>query len=110
MEHQDWKQVYVLKNKHSKNKYSKNNTNDKTTKKKGPSNSFDKVDKDEFKIKKVNQTFSNQIKNNRNSKGLTQKELAHKINIKPSVINDYESGKAIPNPAIINKLKRVLEI
>ena len=103
MEHQDWKTLYVHKNTKANNKKKLNN-------KKGPSNSLDKVDKDEFKIKKINQDFSNKIRNNRNSKGLTQKELALKINIKPSVINDYESGKAIPNPAIINKLKRILEI
>lgn len=103
MEHQDWKTLYVHKNTKLNNKKKSNN-------KKGPSNSLDKVDKDEFKIKKINQDFSNKIRNNRNSKGLTQKELALKINIKPSVINDYESGKAIPNPAIINKLKRILEI
>ena len=103
MEHQDWKTLYVHKNTKPNNKKKSNN-------KKGPSNSLDKVDKDEFKIKKINQDFSNKIRNNRNSKGLTQKELALKINIKPSVINDYESGKAIPNPAIINKLKRILEI
>ena len=27
---------------------------------------------------------------------------------KPTVINQYEAGKAIPNPAIINKLERAL--
>lgn len=101
MEHQDWRTLYVNK-KTSKEKKNKN--------KKGPSNSLDKVDNDEFKIKKVNTNFSNKIRQNRSSKGLTQKELAQKINVKPSVINDYESGKAIPNPTIINKLNRILEI
>ena len=30
------------------------------------------------------------------------------INEKPQVINQYESGKAIPNGAIINKMNRAL--
>lgn len=38
----------------------------------------------------------------------TQKEVAQKINEKPSVVQDYESGKAIPNPQILGKLERIL--
>ncbi len=41
-------------------------------------------------------------------KKLSQKELARMINEKPLVVNMYESGKAIPNPAIIGKLERAL--
>jgi len=41
---------------------------------------------------------------------LTQKELATAINEKAQVVADYESGKAIPNPAIINKLERKLNV
>ena len=29
---------------------------------------------------------------------------------KHSVITDYESGKAIPNPGVINKLERILGV
>merc|ERR1712222_249929 len=39
-----------------------------------------------------------------------QQALATAINEKPSVINEYESGKAIPNGAIINKLNRSLGV
>jgi len=39
---------------------------------------------------------------------LTQKDVAQKINEKPSVVQDYESGKAIPNPQILGKLERIL--
>ncbi|ESK87544.1 putative mbf1-multiprotein bridging factor mediates gcn4-dependent transcriptional activation [Moniliophthora roreri MCA 2997] len=41
---------------------------------------------------------------------LAQKDLAQKVNEKPSVIQDYESGKAIPNPQILGKLERVLGV
>ena len=35
---------------------------------------------------------------------MTQKELATKINEKPQVIQEYENGKAIPNPQTLSKL------
>lgn len=43
-------------------------------------------------------------------KGFTQKDVAQKINEKPSVLQDYEAGKAIPNPQILGKLERVLGV
>ena len=46
----------------------------------------------------------------RQEKGLTQKELGTKINEKPNVIADYESGKAIPNPQILAKMERTLGV
>ncbi|CAN6443738.1 unnamed protein product [Victoria cruziana] len=44
----------------------------------------------------------------RMDKKLTQSQLAQLINEKPQVIQEYESGKAIPNQQIILKLERVL--
>ena len=41
---------------------------------------------------------------------MTQKDIAQKVNEKPSVIQDYESGKAIPNPQILGKLERTLGV
>lgn len=32
------------------------------------------------------------------------------INEKPQIIQDYESGKAIPNPQVLSKLSRVLGV
>ena len=43
-------------------------------------------------------------------KGLSQKDVAQKINEKPSVIQDYESSKAIPSAQILAKLERVLGV
>lgn len=43
-------------------------------------------------------------------KSFTQKDLAQKTNEKPSVIQDYESGKAIPNPQILGKFERILGV
>jgi putative transcription factor len=43
-------------------------------------------------------------------KGLSQKDAAAKINEKPSIIQDYESGKAIPSPQVLGKLERILGV
>ena len=43
-------------------------------------------------------------------KEISQKDLAQKVNEKPSVIQDYESGRAIPNPQILGKLERTLGV
>ncbi|TYI41967.1 hypothetical protein ES332_A01G064300v1 [Gossypium tomentosum] len=44
----------------------------------------------------------------RMEKKLTQSQLARMINEKPQIIQEYESGKAIPNQQIIGKLERAL--
>ncbi|KAI5900144.1 MBF1-domain-containing protein [Schizophyllum commune H4-8] len=41
---------------------------------------------------------------------LSQKDIAQKVNEKPSVIQDYESGRAVPNPQILGKLERALGV
>lgn len=41
---------------------------------------------------------------------LSQKDIAQKINEKPSILQDYESSKAIPNSQILAKLERVLKV
>ncbi|KAJ4488362.1 multi protein bridging factor 1-domain-containing protein [Lentinula aciculospora] len=41
---------------------------------------------------------------------LTQRDLAQKVNEKPSVMQEYESGKAIPSPQILGKLERALGV
>ena len=46
----------------------------------------------------------------RMEQGLSQKDVAQKINEKPSILQDYEAGKAIPNPQILGKLERVLGV
>ena len=44
----------------------------------------------------------------RTAKGLTQKQLAASLNMQPAVINEYESGKAIPNNAVIARIERAV--
>jgi putative transcription factor len=59
-------------------------------------------------IVKVDKNLSKAIMQARTAKKMTQKELATKINEKPQVVAEYESGKAVPNPQIISKIERML--
>jgi len=63
-----------------------------------------------FTIKKVPKSMGKWIAQGRQAKGMKQKDLATKINEKPQVINEYESGKAVPNSQIINKIQKALGI
>ncbi|KIK40759.1 hypothetical protein CY34DRAFT_806875 [Suillus luteus UH-Slu-Lm8-n1] len=59
---------------------------------------------------KVNASVGKAIQTARMEKQLTQKDLAQKTNEKPSVIQDYESGKAIPNAQVLSKFERILGV
>ncbi|KAJ9108642.1 hypothetical protein QFC20_003341 [Naganishia adeliensis] len=62
--------------------------------------------------KSVGQAISQarQDKKDANGKSMSQKDLATKINEKPQVVAEYESGKAIPNTALLAKMERVLGV
>ncbi|THH15600.1 hypothetical protein EW146_g4908 [Bondarzewia mesenterica] len=59
---------------------------------------------------KVSQNVGRAMQQARMDLKLSQKDVAQKINEKPSVLQDYESGKAIPNPQILGKLERTLGV
>ena len=50
------------------------------------------------------------IQQARMAKKMSQKELASKVNVKVTVIGDYESGKAVINAQIMNKIERELGV
>jgi len=50
------------------------------------------------------------IQQGRQARGMTQKDLATKINEKASIINDYEAGRAIPNQVILSKIEKTLGV
>lgn len=73
--------------------------------------SKNKIEEDDInKPKNISLELGKLISKKRNSKKITQKEFAIKINENFHVINDYESGKAIPNKNILTKMEKVLEI
>nr|CAG4635190.1 EOG090X0ILG [Alona affinis] len=63
---------------------------------------------EELKHASLSLDVSKLIMKGRQDKGLTQKELATKINEKPQVITDYEAGRGIPNQQILGKIERAL--
>lgn len=67
-------------------------------------------DTEETKIETVSLSLGKVIMKGRNDKGLTQKDLATRINEKPQVINDYEAGRAIPNNQILSKIERAIGV
>jgi len=50
------------------------------------------------------------IQQARQQQAITQKDLATRICEKPQVVNEYESGKAIPNQQVLAKLERALGV
>ena len=113
-DHQDWKQIII----HSKQK-NVNSDNTKKTKviknKNGEKNKIDnkldkKVEDGDMKHKIISLKLRQEIQKRRTSQNLTQKDLATRINLPTSVINEIESGRAIYNHQHMNKLKRFLKI
>lgn len=100
MADQDWETRVLRKNIVKK----KPKTVDKTIVK------IDSNDQTTFKHKEITHSFKISLMRARQAKKLSQKELAQKINVKSNLINEYESGKTIPDGQIINKLNRALDI
>lgn len=60
-------------------------------------------------LPKVSTAMRQAISQGRTAKGLTQKDLAQKLNVKPSIIQDYENGKAIPDGQFLTRMEKILE-
>ena len=101
MNHQDWNPVVI----HGKAKHTAPRPHYEVTKEQ-------KLDREELGThKKVGLTMAKAIQNGRIAKGFkTQKDLAVAIGVPANIINSYESGKAIPDNAILQKLRRVLGV
>jgi putative transcription factor len=69
-----------------------------------------KIEKEEetFKHEKVSLSMSKKIAQARCEKKLSQKELAQTLNLPFKIIQEYEAGKAIPNPVVLNKIEKIL--
>ena len=104
MEHQDWNPV-VIHGKVVKSQSSTPRPHREVTKEQ-------KLDQTELGThKKVGLTMAKAIQNGRIAKGFkTQKDLANAIGVPTNIINSYESGKAIPDNQILQKLRRVLGV
>mmetsp|Transcript_14995 Transcript_14995/g.22460 ORF Transcript_14995/g.22460 Transcript_14995/m.22460 type:complete len:139 (-) Transcript_14995:67-483(-) len=63
-----------------------------------------------FRHKKVPKSVGKRIQQARQNKKWTQKDLAQRINEKPTVVTDYENGRAIPNNKVLSKMERALGV
>ncbi|CAD7700214.1 unnamed protein product [Ostreobium quekettii] len=59
---------------------------------------------------RVNMELKKKIQQARMAKKMTQAQLGQAINEKPNIIQEYESGRAIPNPQVLSKLSRILGV
>jgi len=71
-----------------------------------------KLDREELGTHKtVSLSMAKMIQQGRIAKGFkTQKDLAIAVGVNASIINSYESGRAIPDPNVLQKLRRVLGV
>lgn len=101
MNHQDWSPVVI----HGKRTQPVSRPHREVTKEQ-------KLDREELGThKKVTISMAKAIQNGRIAKGFkTQKDLAVAIGVPTNVVNSYESGKAIPDNQILQKLRRVLGV
>ncbi|KAL5279923.1 EDF1 family protein [Megaselia abdita] len=65
---------------------------------------------EELRHSKISLDVGKLIQQGRQSKGLSQKDLATKICEKQQVVTDYEAGRGIPNNLILGKMERVLGV
>ena len=65
-------------------------------------------DSDVVPVAQLPHEFRIAMQRARTAAQMSQADLARRINEKQSVVNDYESGRAVPNPNIITKLERAL--
>ncbi len=114
LDHQDWKQIVIHakngNNNHSKDGGTKVVKNKGTEKNKVDNKLEKKVEEGDMKHKGISLDLLKEIQQRRGSQGLTQKDLATRINLPVTIINEIESGKAIYNHQHMNKIKRFLKI
>ena len=111
--HQDWKPV-VFRKKIDNKKSSKNtkvvarsNVKNHT----GLNKNTTVKDDDEIKkIKTVGLETGKQIQQARLAKKIKQKELAQRLNVQVSIIQQYENGKAKYNGAMLTRIGKVLGV
>ena len=105
-EHQDWSKTIINK----KREETKNN-NTILSEKHTKIQRLDNCTGDEgFHHETVSRSVKLQIQKARLAKKMNQKQLADAINVNVKMINEYECGKAIPTPNILNNISRVLGV
>ena len=103
MEHQDWT-IQTIKKKPTqsdkdKKKYIKSNLQKMN----------EREEQGKLSHKKMDLEFGKTLQKYRLSQGLTQKDIAQKLNIPMKDINEIESGKMKHNGQLMGKIKRLMK-
>jgi ribosome-binding protein aMBF1 (putative translation factor) len=113
MEHQDWTPVYMKAAKEinkTPEQRKKEKEREVNAVKFSKENKIEKqIEDGNLKHKKMDVSFGKELQKKRLSKGMTQKDLAQKLNTPVKDINDIEAGKAKHNPILMNKINRVMK-
>lgn len=114
MEHQDWKPVVWTKKIEKKNLPKtieiKNEQKNKNTIKNTVKKVYTDNNEEEIMPAIIDHDLSKIIQQKRLLLKISQQELANKLSIPVSVINQYEKGEGIRNGTYINKIKKFLNI
>ena len=106
--HQDWETLY-LNCKVEKNTSNKKNTSVKKTGNGVKETKMDKqIENGSMKHKKVSGDLKTDFQKWRQSKGMTQKEVAVKLAVNHQVINKFETGQMNHDPKLVGKIKRLM--
>lgn len=105
---QDWKPVVFTKHDKKMNTFDAKNKN-------VPQISFDakkKINLEnetlELSHQKVTHDLKTSIMKARQSRNITQKDLATTLQISTKIVNEYESGKIVPDNLMISKFEKAL--
>ncbi len=110
-EHQDWTPVMLSGKKPisiSNKKYTIEEKKNDEERKRAAKNHALEDESETFHKPEIPYSLSQEIMKARCAMKLTQKELAQKLNLQPSIISNYESGKAIPDHQILQKIAKAL--
>jgi len=102
MQHQDWTPVIFNKPLQKNNSSKPTSTMTKQTR--------DLMNTNDVVVPpKLTPDFRKAMQSARNSRKISQKQLATTLQVPPKIIMEYENGKAIPNNQFISKLEKVLQ-
>lgn len=102
MQNQDWTPVIFHKQSQTNDNIKPNTTMTKQTR--------DLINTNDVVVPpKLSPEFRKAMQSARNSRKVSQKQLATTLQVPPKIIMEYENGKAIPNNQFISKLERVLQ-
>ena len=105
MEHQDWDTVYVTPKKTNQGSGDKKKQYVKSKEQK----MNEKEEEGKLTHKKMDVNFGKTLQKYRLSQGLTQKDIAQKLNIPVKDITEIESGKMKHNGQLMGKIKRLMK-